>query len=88
MQPAEAATVTETLGDYLKGVGYQHRCWQLGDYVSPEIHTLIPSTFQSVLFQMESDGGDEEAELNILQGFDDSTWLLTSPIKSPGAGLM
>ena len=22
MQPAEAATVTETLGDYLKGVGY------------------------------------------------------------------
>jgi len=35
---------------------------------------------------MESDGGDEEAELNILQGFDDSTWLLTSPTKSPGAG--
>ena len=52
------------------------------------LFTLIPSTFQAVLFQMESDGGDEEAELNILQGFDDSTWLLTSPTKSPGAGLM
>ena len=50
--------------------------------------TLIPSTFQSVLFQMENDGGDEETELSILQGFDDSTWLLTSPIKSPGAGLL
>ena len=41
-----------------------------------------------------ADGGEsvEEGELNILQGFDfdqnhDATWLLTSPINSPGAGI-
>ena len=55
--------------------------------------------YQLVLFQMESeaggssDGGDEETELNILPEFDfdpnqDATWLLTSPMHSPGAGLM
>ena len=48
---------------------------------------------------MDTEGGGtdsgesvEEGELNILQGFDfdqnhDATWLLTSPINSPGAGI-